>query len=213
MTAKCKYDNIYILTMSLWDIDLIVRFQFLRSVFYRGSAGCLLFFDGTEVDLNYLGQLICEVRAYVGNIPIFLVEKSTQNSNIYISGIDNFVEENCLSGYYRLPDQESLILNELGRIIVNNHLLGRNNEKSNQLVDNNRKNLNDFLNFFSICPVCGNRNHRNYLVKFFFSKNPNSIILKKKLLELMEKSKEFGEIYINKIKLGIPCCDCFKNFL
>lgn len=35
--------------------------------------------------------------------------------------------------------------------------------------------------------------------------------LKELLLELMEDSSEFDDNYYNKIVLGIPCCDCFKN--
>jgi len=35
--------------------------------------------------------------------------------------------------------------------------------------------------------------------------------LRERLIELMDASKDFDTLYYNKIRLGIPCCSCFKK--
>ncbi len=68
-----------------------------------------------------------------------------------------------------------------------------------------------FLEFFLICPVCKKENHKSYLKKFYFDNDHEKTRLRTRLLNLISESNEFDEIYYNKISLGIPCCDCFKN--
>jgi len=70
----------------------------------------------------------------------------------------------------------------------------------------------EFLDYFSTCPICNRRNHKNYLKTFYFDQSFYKRILKKRLLKLMNESKEFDENYFDKILLGIPCCDCFKRY-
>ena len=68
-----------------------------------------------------------------------------------------------------------------------------------------------FIQFFSICPICGAHNHEKYLKRFFLSRDPVSNSLRKQLFALMDDSQEFEEIYYNEIELGIPCCDPSKK--
>ena len=65
---------------------------------------------------------------------------------------------------------------------------------------------------FAFCPICKAENHASYLKKFYFSKKREDSELKNQLLKLLVLSKDFIELYYNKIKLGIPCCDCFQSF-
>lgn len=69
-----------------------------------------------------------------------------------------------------------------------------------------------FMEHYAFCPICKTENHVNYLMKFYFSKKRKDIELKNQLLKLMTLSKNFEELYYNKITLGIPCCDCFKFY-
>lgn len=71
--------------------------------------------------------------------------------------------------------------------------------------------LDQFVDFFSTCPVCNQKNHRSYLQRFYFDTDVEKRRLKERLLELMEDARKFDENYYNKIVLGIPCCDCFKK--
>jgi len=80
------------------------------------------------------------------------------------------------------------------------------------LSDYEKEIFHEFLEYFSACPICNRRNHKNYLKTFYFDENIYKRILKERLLKLMDEAKEFDESYFNKILLGIPCCDCFKRY-
>ncbi|GAG60669.1 unnamed protein product, partial [marine sediment metagenome] len=50
-------------------------------------------------------------------------------------------------------------------------------------------------------------NHKDDLMRFYFEETKFAKKLKENLLKLMHKSKT----YKNKIIIGIPCCQCFKE--
>jgi len=76
-----------------------------------------------------------------------------------------------------------------------------------KLSDAEKKTLNEFLEFYSKCPICKNNIQKRHLLDFYFKKDLDSVILKKKLLNLMKQSKNFDE----KIIVGIPCCFCYSR--
>ncbi len=80
-------------------------------------------------------------------------------------------------------------------------------EEYENLSNEQKKICDEFLEFYSICPVCKGENHKDDLLRFYFEKSENTMKLREKLLKLMDKSKNF----INKINIGIPCCQCFKK--
>ncbi|MHA1148921.1 MAG: Rab family GTPase [Promethearchaeota archaeon] len=84
-------------------------------------------------------------------------------------------------------------------------------DRTIDLTEQEEKDYINFVNYFSICPVCHGRNHESYLKRFYFSGDTISSELKDVLVKLMRKSEEFDEIYYNDIDLGIPCCNCFKQ--
>lgn len=53
--------------------------------------------------------------------------------------------------------------------------------------------LDNFVEFFSTCPVCNQKNHRNYLKRFYFDTNMEKIWLRERLIELMEDASEFDD--------------------
>jgi len=93
-------------------------------------------------------------------------------------------------------------LNNLKDLIANNPDL-----KFKALTKEQKKFFYDFINFYSICPVCGNCNHYSHLKRFYFDESTTSI--KHKLIRLMKlKSKLQKNFNVN---FGIPCCNCFKK--
>lgn len=80
-----------------------------------------------------------------------------------------------------------------------------------KLTEEEKERFNNFLKFFSACPVCHRENHKRYLKDFYFSKDQEKNQLKCLLVKLMDEAKDFNALYGNKIELGIPCCECFKT--
>ncbi len=66
------------------------------------------------------------------------------------------------------------------------------------------KNLLDFIDFFSICPVCKEKNETIYLLEFYLDKSPESVKIKRSLERLRKLFKD----NIKKLNIGIPCCEC-----
>jgi len=81
------------------------------------------------------------------------------------------------------------------------------NQDYEALSDEEKKNCDNFLEFYSICPICKGENHKDDLMRFYFEETEFAKKLKENLLKLMHKSKN----YKNKIIIGIPCCQCFKK--
>ncbi len=70
-----------------------------------------------------------------------------------------------------------------------------------------RKEFYNFLNSFSKCPLCGAKNHKKDLIRYFFDKEQDK--MKAKLREIRKNSKKLSK----KVKLssGILCCTCYKK--
>ncbi len=75
------------------------------------------------------------------------------------------------------------------------------------LSDEEKKICDNFLNFYSICPICKGENHKDDLMRFYFEETEFAKKLRDNLLKLMDNSKNCK----NKIVIGIPCCKCFKK--
>ena len=75
------------------------------------------------------------------------------------------------------------------------------------LSDEEKKICDNFLKFYSICPICKGENHKDNLMRFYFEETEFTKKLRDNLLKLMDNS----ENYKNKIVIGIPCCKCFKK--
>jgi len=86
--------------LSLWDICGHKRFEYLRSVFYKGAAGILLVFDMTNVNSYHdLNIWLNESKLFAGNAPIILVgNKSDLSSEINVNKetFDKYISDNNL---------------------------------------------------------------------------------------------------------------------
>ncbi|MEJ2249727.1 MAG: hypothetical protein P8Y70_03210 [Candidatus Lokiarchaeota archaeon] len=67
------------------------------------------------------------------------------------------------------------------------------------------KKIQDFLKKFSVCPVCNSKNHKNYLISFYYDES------KKELKRSLEKYSVSSNFKGFKLNLGIPCCNCFEK--
>lgn len=123
--------------------------------------------------------------------------------------IDMLIEDNTVP--LELKDYSSNFLrnemldelNNLRNIIKNNPDL-----KLKALTKAEKQIFQNFTKFYSKCPICGNLNHFFNLKRLYFDDDKKFLI--KELIRLMtlnnRKIKKF------KLQLGVPCCNCYKNF-
>ncbi|MFW9970039.1 MAG: hypothetical protein ACFFDF_07540 [Candidatus Odinarchaeota archaeon] len=102
-----------------------------------------------------------------------------------------------------LRDEMINELNNLREIIRNNPDL-----KIKALTDKEREVFYNFIDFYRICPICGNQNHFFNLKQIFFDEDKKIII--EKLIRLMTLNRE--KLQRNNFHLGVPCCNCYKEF-
>jgi len=212
-----SFENDDELTMSVWDINENKRFRSIYSKFFRGARGCLLFCDvSNDHSFNNLRHWINLIRENTDDIPIILVgNKYDLNEEENYKEINDFIEDNQLECFFITSNltkiKKKYILSRLAKKILES--LGSESsfvKLAEELKGNKKKLYDKFLDFFLVCPICKRKNHISHLKQFFFSRNPDVLRLREKLLELIDKSKNFGMTYHWNMKLGIPCCSCFK---
>ena len=94
-------------------------------------------------------------------------------------------------------------LNNLRNIIKNNPDL-----KLKALTKAEKQIFQNFIKFYSKCPICGNLNHFFNLKRVYFDDDKKLLI--KELIRLMTLNNRKIKKY--KLQLGVPCCNCYKNF-
>lgn len=203
------------LTLGVWNINTGERHRFMYSTFLRGASGCLIFVDLLDERYDFNSRInnwLNLIRIYVGNIPIFLVAKTSDSLTIDLDEINDIIQSTNLAGFFLIPSQLDLIFNVVGdrliEIFRERPSITLCEEKFNS---KERKIYQKFLNFFQYCPVCRNKNHENYLKSFYLSENPDLVKLRDSLLDLINISSNFDKIYLNKINMGIPCCSCYEK--
>jgi GTPase SAR1 family protein len=74
LTKDVEFDLNEFATLSIWDIGCQQRFEFIRSTFYKGAAGIILFFDLTkEETYTEVRNWFTEIVQIIGNRPFLLV--------------------------------------------------------------------------------------------------------------------------------------------
>jgi len=123
--------------------------------------------------------------------------------------IDMLIEDNTVP--LELKDYSSNFLrnemldelNNLRNIIKNNPDL-----KLKALTKAEKQTFQNFIKFYSKCPICGNLNHFFNLKRVYFDDDKKFLI--KELIRLMTLNNRKIQKY--KLQLGVPCCNCYKNF-
>ena len=64
-----------------------------------------------------------------------------------------------------------------------------------------------FINYYSTCPLCKQKNHIINLKKLYFNEDKELINSLARLMEINNrKLKKYN------VQYGIPCCNCFKKY-
>lgn len=99
------------INLGIWDIASQERFDFIRSSFYRGGAGALLFIDVTNYQTFYplLFDFLNDVWRIMGhNIPTAIFGTNTENDDIReISRIEmKLIAQQIFCHYYEYVDEK-----------------------------------------------------------------------------------------------------------
>jgi len=200
--------------MQIWDLKALNRFNFLFNGFCKGAKGAILTFDLSDkesfVELDSWIKIIHENSL---DIPIILVgTKAELGQDVSDEEIIKFMEKYNIVDFIKSSIENG---NEDKRPIVMKKLIEAISKKSIELFKMHLPESDDdfkiFWKNFSNCPICHRDNHINYLKNFFFSNQPQSLILKEQLLELLDKAIDIENIYYNEINFGIPCCRCYEK--
>lgn len=212
------YSNEDDLTMSIWDINRRQRFRAFYNTFFRGAAAYLLFYEiSNKQTYSKIEGWINIIRTYTVNMPIFLiVYKSDLKIKISFEDIIRLVEEHQIEGFFLLSVRNRIRSSKIFTTISQKILENIGTESSfkkhrSDLSTHERKNYQKFIIFFSRCPMCGKTNHQSNLNRIYFPTNTNQIKFKESLLNLMKQSENYDKLYINRIKVGIPCCSCHQK--
>jgi len=210
-----RYSNEDDLTMSIWDISRRERFTGFYNTFFRGAAAYLIFY---EISKNHsyweIEGWINTIRTYAVNRPIFLIMyKSNLKMKIGFEDMIRLIEEYQIEGCFLLAvrkrNRPSKIFNDISQKILEN--IGSIKKYRNELSPKEGKIYQKFMNYFSRCPMCGKMNHQYNLNQIYFPTNPNQKKFRESLLNLMKQSENHDKDYMNRIKVGIPCCSCHQK--
>ncbi len=204
-----------------WDLKFKERFRFMYPIFCRGSSSAILVFDVSNrksfEELSYWIQIFRkhqkdrEIKP-----PIVLVGMKTDLDNWVVSDkeVNKLVKRHNLDGmfYTSIVDfkKKEKKMEIFKTIIKKLEPFYKIHEFELYFPEEEGK-FWDFVNFFARCPICDGKNHAESLRAFFYSREPNVVEFRERLLELMEESRFFDEIYLTPIKVGVPCCKCFKD--
>jgi GTPase SAR1 family protein len=74
LTKDVEFNLNEFATLSIWDIGCQERFAFIRSTFYKGAAGIILFFDLTQEDtFTEVKNWFTEIVQATGERPFLLI--------------------------------------------------------------------------------------------------------------------------------------------
>ncbi|MFX0019235.1 MAG: hypothetical protein ACFFAK_03405 [Promethearchaeota archaeon] len=203
------------LSMYIWDINSSERFHFIVPTFFRGAAACLLFYDiSIPQSFEQLNHWIQHIRANPGYVPIYIVAyKSQIKEKTNFEEINDFVEANDINEFYLMSIRKvfraSQIFDDITARI--SEYIFSHKAQIPKISINDQNLYKKFILTFSRCPICLAKNHQSTLNRVFFSKDTRMKKFKEKLIQLMNFSENFEDHYLNKIKIGIPCCSCHNK--
>ena len=211
--VDCLINNEDSCLLQIWDFKANTILKSLYPSFCKGAKGALLCFNVTDrISFNELHYWIKTIINTAGNIPIILIGTQSDSNDRAVSDeeIDRLIRQYQLTGVFFTS------INDNNRDNIFRQLLENMSHFSNIfrlkiLLPENNYDFESFMKEFSVCPICGRKNHYNYLRKFYFNKSFESLQIKDSLKKLLEISKDFDATYYNRINVGIPCCKCFKQ--
>jgi len=219
--VECITDDGNSFKFVAWDLKFKEQFRFMYPIFCRGSSSAILVFDVSSrksfKELPYWINIFRENQKDKSlKAPIVLIGMKTDLDSRVISNkeVNKLVKDFDLDGAFYtsiLDTNKKEKRKEIFKCIIEKIDPFYKFHDLELFMPEEDGKFWDFVNFFARCPVCGGKNHGENLKAFFYSREPDIVEFRERLFDLMEESKFFDEIYYNKIKLGIPCCSCFKT--
>ncbi|MFX1259267.1 MAG: hypothetical protein ACFFAN_15540 [Promethearchaeota archaeon] len=219
--VECIVNNEDSFKFVVWDLKVRERFRFMFPIFCRGASGAFLCFDLSNYDsfkeLPFWIKIFRNNnRNNEGNIPIILIGTKMDLNNRAVSDkeIDDLAKQYELNGVFftSIHDNDKKSKKEkIFKSLIENIEKLYHISSCSIFIPKEDKYFKNFIKAFSNCPVCKKKNHFDSLKSFYYSRDPTLMILKEKLLELIDKSKYFDDKYYAKINFGILCCNCFKK--
>jgi GTPase SAR1 family protein len=204
-----------------WDLKFKEQFRFMYPIFCRGSSSAILVFDVSNrksfEELPYWIKIFRENQKNRAiKPPIVLVGMKTdlKNQVILKKDVNKLVDNFDIDGVFYtsiVDSKKKEKKNEIFKCLIEKIEPFYKIHEFELHIPEEDGRFWDFVNFFAFCPLCGGRNHGENLKAFFYSREPDIVEFRERLLNLMNESKYFDEIYYNKIRVGIPCCSCFKK--
>ncbi len=205
-----------------WDPNVKERYRFLFPVFCRGASCAILCFDVSNhksfEELSYWIKIVRK-NGIINNFKIPIVLIGTKNDLNIREVTDEeaykLIEQFDLDGifYTSIYEKDLKQKKEAAfKILIEKIEPYYQIEDFSIFIPREDNKFKEFLQHFSICPICKSKNHFDSLKNFYYSREPILIKLKEKLLDLIDESNDFDDIYYNDINIGIPCCKCFEMY-
>jgi GTPase SAR1 family protein len=201
----------------VWDLKERERFHFLFPYFCRGACAGLLCIDLTNRNsFLELDNWITLYKENAGSIPIILIgtkydlepqEVSKEEINKF--AIEHEIKYIFFNSVYDDNSNKIEVFKSIVQSIDPNYPL--ENFSLFTQKDFDSEEFKDFLRFFSVCPICNNENHYESLKNIYLSSDPKLIILREQLYKAIEVSRHLSLKRRRNLKIGIPCCDCYKK--
>lgn len=98
LTKDVEFKPQEVATLSIWDVGIQTRFDFIYSTFYKGAAGAVIVFNlNRKTSLTQVASWIANVRKYASpNIPICLIGNNTllmEKNQVFEQEIQKYIEE------------------------------------------------------------------------------------------------------------------------
>ena len=90
LTKDVEFKPNELATLSIWEIGMQSRFDYIRSTFYKNTHGAIIVFNlNRKTSLRPVASWIADIRKYAGpNIPICLI-----GNNVYSMEPDQDIEQ------------------------------------------------------------------------------------------------------------------------
>ena len=201
----------------IWDLKDRNRFRFLFPVFCRGACAGLLCFDlSNKESFSDLNRWITLFNENVKDIPIILIGTKSNLAQREVSedAIKNLIGKKKLL-YIEHSSQLSVEenLEDIFKKLIITLQLVHTLYQFRLTFNKEDEQLLNLRKFFDQCPICRKRIHNNVGLKNMYKNrsDPDTLRFKESLIRLVNNFEEIRIDYSNEIKLGIPCCDCYKK--
>ncbi|MFO8020006.1 MAG: ADP-ribosylation factor-like protein [Promethearchaeia archaeon] len=198
---------------TIWDLKATERLKFMYDTFCKGACGAIICFDVNDHNsFKQVEDWVQIIRESVGNVPLILLgTKNDLEKVVTEEEIFDLLEEHNFRDIFFTSIKDphlKVVKKEIYRVLIQTLHPKLNFDEIELILPEQDDKFKEFAETFQNCIICGKRNHKDYLKKFYFSKDPETKILKEKILEIMERKSQYQNI----IEIGIPCCKCFKKF-